>query len=124
MFGLFKKREPGAMELEWNEFANGKSNGSLMVKEWQEIEDVLSRLVDELRDHSDAYVILRQTPQSYMQMCVLKDGFQIEYQDGDTERHYKTTEPPNLERAKELFAAYWKSPETIGEMDRWEQMSI
>jgi hypothetical protein len=95
-----------------------------MVKEWREIEDVLSRLEAELRTGSDAYVILRQTPQSYMQMCVLKDGLQIEYQDGGTDRHYKTAERPSLERGNELFAAYWKSPGTIGEMDRWEQMSI
>ncbi|WP_442483218.1 hypothetical protein [Aeoliella sp. SH292] len=58
--------------------------------------------IDTLDVDESTYAILTRSPQTYMQTMRLEDGFELEYQDGDTDHHYQAD---RLLTAEEVIAA-------------------
>lgn len=58
--------------------------------------------IESLDVDESTYAILTRSPQTYMQTMRLEEGFELEYQEGDTDHHYQAD---RLLTAEEVIAA-------------------
>ncbi len=77
------------------------------------------------RNGGDAFLILSSESQIYMQCCGDQySEFELEYQEGELERHYRAADSPDVEKVIEAFTYYANQDPRWRTVVRWEKMSL
>lgn len=77
------------------------------------------------RRGDDAFLILSSESQIYMQCCGDQySGFELEYQEGSLDRHYRAVERPDMETVVAAFIFYANQDSRWRTVVRWEKLRL
>jgi len=84
-----------------------------------------TRAIAEALASLDGFAILGRDEMTYMQTSgSRREGFVLEYQEGDTDRHYQCPDPLTEKQITEAFLSYADGTDAWKTVFRWEKMDI
>ncbi len=76
-------------------------------------------------DADDAFLILEQSEMTYLQTSGDPEhGFLVEYQEADTDHHYRARQTFDADEVVKAFWAYAQGTQEWKDMAQWEKMTL
>jgi hypothetical protein len=85
-----------------------------------DIADALTKLIT----GQNSFVVLSRDELTYIQACPDIEGLTLEYQVGDVEHHYKSSDSVPLDQAISIFWLYAQDDSTWKNETQWEHMKV
>lgn len=107
--------------LEWADFDIEPTDGLVKGPTLDDVESIVRHMTD----CTDGFVILGVSDMTYVQttfrdMSDPDAGLKIEWQDGDTDRHYELDEEYiSPDRAAAVFKAFFQNPAAMQSVGSW-----
>lgn len=84
----------------------------------------IERVVQSLDAEQNTFAILTRQPLTYMQCRVEGDQLELEYQDGDTDRHYQSTRLVSRDEVVQAMSLYAKGDDAWQTLVEWQHLDL
>ena len=84
----------------------------------------IPKIIQSLEDKEDPFAILEQDELTYIQTLWTPNGYHLEYQEGDVNRHFQSTSPLSKEQVAYCFQSYFSSDQNWKSQIEFEQKII
>lgn len=84
----------------------------------------IERVVQSLDADVNTFAILTRMPLTYIQTRSVDGQFELEYQDGDTDRHYQSTRLLSRDEVEQAFTLYAKDDEAWQTLVEWQHFDL
>jgi hypothetical protein len=75
-------------------------------------------------DLANSFAILSQSDMTYMQVAPVDEGYVLEFQEGDTSRHYQAVNLLPLSAVIEAFQSYQRGDDTWKLKTQWQRLNL
>ncbi len=97
----------------------------LELEDGTSIVNLDSRAITSALASLDGFAILGRDEMTYMQTSgSARDGFVLEYQEGDTDRHYECPDTLTVAQITRAFVSYADGTDTWKTAFRWEKLDL
>lgn len=84
----------------------------------------IERVVKSLDADVNTFAILKREPLTYIQTRTEQGQFELEYQDGDTDRHYQSTRLVSRDEVAQAFTLYAKGDDAWRSLVEWQHLDL